>query len=103
MSKLHLFVMPVSGQCTTLFMMHSAGHRSRACSLWLSHQSALCVTWASLPCFPAYESVFLSVHLLRALSPSALLSFAFFPPSRPTVPAEAQSQGNMPLHLGQLY
>lgn len=39
--KLHFFVMPVSGQCTTMSVMHNAGHQSRACSLWWYHQSAL--------------------------------------------------------------
>lgn len=66
---------------------------ARACSLCWSQQSALCVTWASLPCFPACESVSLSMHLLRTLCPSVLLSFAFFPPPRPTVPARGPEPG----------
>lgn len=57
------------------------------------NKSALCFTWASLSCFPAYELVALSNHLLRTVRTSVLLSFASFPPFRPTMPARGPEPG----------
>lgn len=68
-------------------VMHSSGHQAERVV------PSLCVTWTSLSCFPAYEPVSLGNHLLRTVSHSVLLSFAFFLAFRPTVPARGPEPG----------
>lgn len=75
------FITPVSGWCSNMSVMHSSGHQGERVV------PSLRVTWTSLSCFPAYKPVSLGNHLMRTVSPSVLLSFAFFLPFGPTVPA----------------